>query len=74
MLHKITVLMGIVSLVLVLYKLIHPSFELFTGFIFAWMGLFFLLLGAEELQKKSKMLGIVYVAGGALLIFLVLMQ
>ena len=74
MLHKVKVFIGIITIFLVLFKLISPDFEPFTGFIFAWMGLFFLLLGGEEFQKKNKFLGIVFGSGGIFLVLLVLMQ
>lgn len=74
MLHKINILMGIITIFLVLFKLISPSFEPFTGFIYAWVGVVFLLLGGEEFQKKNKISGIVFGTGGVLLVLLVLMQ
>lgn len=74
MLHKLNIAMGIITIFLVLFKLISPSFEPFDGFIYAWVGIIFLLLGGEEIQKKNKVSGIVFGTGGVLLVLLVLVH
>lgn len=74
LLHKFNIVLVIITIILVLIKIINPNFEPFSGFIYAWVGLIFILLGVEEFQKDKKFSAFVFSSGGILLLLLVLLQ
>ncbi|ANU28631.1 hypothetical protein [Planococcus versutus] len=69
MLRKVSISIAIITLILVVLKLINPSFEPFENFIFAWLSLMFFFMGLEYVVEKRKIIGSIFIVGSLFIIF-----